>query len=153
LPNAAQYVDPAAPGLQEVEGTLVDGIAELHWRNPLPFNRIVIYRDGVRQKVLAGDAVAFQDLTPITGNSAKYSLVGDIDGVVSLRANLPMAVPQCEPPASPGTPDRGHSDLILYGKHPVYGSGGGGEVSPPIQTSHVDSEYHAFTLDNGVLKF
>ena len=124
-PGVLEFVDPAAPAPQEVEATLVDGIAEMEWVNPVPYARVHVYRDGEFHGTLEGNATSFRDTEPVEGSQVGFMLVGEVEGGGSGVALFHVARPACVPPANVTEGAPGEKILHVDGGHAPFGPGGG----------------------------
>jgi hypothetical protein len=129
LSDAAEFVAAWAPCPLEIEATLVDGIAAMRWVNPVAYDAIEVYRNGVIVETLAGSATSFTDDQHIDGVSASYRLVAKRRGGMTAISVLNVAKRICDPPADHGTADTDGS-VDLWGMHSAYGEGGGGVAAP-----------------------
>lgn len=138
LRRALEYISPSSPAPQDVEGTLVDGQAEVEWVNPVPYDRVHVYRDGELHATLNGDVSLFRDPSPVAGDRVDYRLVGESDSGLSGLAKFIVAINDCDPPVGFWGGDRGEKDFRIYGGHdPLLARAdvkdvNSGDASPPI---------------------
>jgi hypothetical protein len=125
------FVDAAAPAPEEIEATLVGGIAEIEWVNPVRYARVHVYRDGRFQGTVEGNVSFYRDTEPVPGGSVEYKLVGEVEGGGAGVALLRVARPVCVPPANVSSGSPGERILNVYGGHPPLAPPQGPELGLP----------------------
>ncbi|MEM7234058.1 MAG: IPT/TIG domain-containing protein [Planctomycetota bacterium] len=156
LSGAVEYISPLTTSVEQVEASVVDGVARLDWLNPKPFKTIEIYRDGQRADVLPGSTTRFVDPRPVA-QQAEYEIVAIAENDTSGRATLQVAPWRCRPADDSPFADRGPIDFRVLGGHSAFGAGGGGGALPdghqqvrretPIVTVDPDSGRVEYDID------
>ncbi len=115
-----ELFDLAAPVPVEIEATVVDGVAELEWFNPVDFESIHVYRNGSFVTTLPGDATSFVDSQTVEGH-AEYELILDRLGESRRGRTCFLAgIFACSEPAGFTSGIRGDRNLPLFDRHPPY---------------------------------
>ncbi|MEM7234150.1 MAG: hypothetical protein AAF517_18375, partial [Planctomycetota bacterium] len=115
-PGRIRVVGEIVPAPSEIESSVVDGVAEISWFNPIAYQSIEVYRDGELHDTLPGDATVYRDLTPVS-DAASYTLIGRMGGGAVGPADLLVAPFLCSPVANPTEGTRARKNFRILGGH------------------------------------